>query len=403
MPYNYSWNDPQLQTSEIAFGLCSGQYLLTVTDANNCIAFANGIVGEPEELSLTLSSVPTECGNSNGSAWAVASGGTAPYGSNWIGVGPGDTINGLDQQIYLVEVSDNNGCTANGSVEVGSVVATQEICAVTVTENGKNQVNWSKPIATNVAGYNIYRNIAGVYNQVGYKPYDSLSFFVDETFGIDPSITSYRYKISVVDTCGNEGELSAYHETIHLTSSVGVGGEVNLIWDDYEGFGFGHYIILRDSTSNGDWQVLDSVPFTNFTYTDFNVPSSGANYAIEVSTPSLCEVTRAIGDLNSSRSNRSGATISGPTSIDDEVVQLINLYPNPAHDKLNIVGYISGGTAQHINVYDYQGNLVFSQQISEILSGDFELNLTIDELAAGYYILDIITSSGSSKLTFAKH
>ena len=51
---------------------------------------------------------------------------------------------------------------------------------------------------------------------------------------------------------------------MHLSTNQGIGGEVNLIWDEYEGFPIVYYYILRDSTANGNWEVLDSVSSNNF-------------------------------------------------------------------------------------------------------------------------------------------
>ena len=56
--------------------------------------------------------------------------------------------------------------------------------------------------------------------------------------------------------------------------SKGLNDEVNLIWDDYEGFSFTQYNILRDSTGNGNWEQLANVANTSFTYTDLTPPKS---------------------------------------------------------------------------------------------------------------------------------
>ena len=67
------------------------------------------------------------------------------------------------------------------------------------------------------------------------------------TFGVDNNVNSKRYKISEVDSCGYESDLSLYHENIHLTANVGINGELNLIWD-------------QGSTINNWNQVRSSFP-----------------------------------------------------------------------------------------------------------------------------------------------
>jgi len=189
-------------------------------------------------------------------------------------------------------------------------VVTPPICLISVDSTStQNKVVWEKPVTAAIDSFMVYREFgSGSYGIVGSVPYDSLSQFYDNTIGVNPNITSYRYKISAIDTCGNESQLSDYHETIHLTTNVGLSGEVNLIWDAYEGFSFSYYRILRDSTFSGDWELLDSVTSSNFTYSDNNPPSIGAAYMIEVVAPGTCTSTKAV-NHNSSRSNK--GTISG--------------------------------------------------------------------------------------------
>ena len=189
-------------------------------------------------------------------------------------------------------------------------VVTPPICLISVESTStQNKVVWEKPVTAAIDSFMVYREFgSGSYGIVGSVPYDSLSQFYDNTIGVNPNITSYRYKISAIDTCGNESQLSDYHETMHLTTNVGLSGEVNLIWDAYEGFSFSYYRILRDSTFAGDWELLDSVTSSNFTYSDNNPPSIGAAYMIEVVAPGTCTSTKAV-NHNSSRSNR--GTISG--------------------------------------------------------------------------------------------
>ena len=53
------------------------------------------------------------------------------------------------------------------------------------------------------------------------------------------------YKIAAIDVCTNESDLSPAHKTVHLTMNEGVNGEVNLIWNPYEGFTVSNYLIYR--------------------------------------------------------------------------------------------------------------------------------------------------------------
>ncbi|PLX01136.1 MAG: hypothetical protein C0594_14190, partial [Marinilabiliales bacterium] len=83
----------------------------------------------------------------------------------------------------------------------------------------------------------------------------------------NPSQQSDRYRISVIDTCNNESELSEAHKTMHLTVSTGV-GVYNLIWENYEGFDFGSYLIYR-GTSPNNLTPIGTIQSNLTTYTDY--------------------------------------------------------------------------------------------------------------------------------------
>ncbi len=224
------------------------------------------------------------------------------------------TATGLCTGTYTVTVTDAYGCWGIDSVTLSSSAPAQALCLVTVdSTSSHNLLSWEKPATTGIDSFKVYRLIAGSgYTWIGSVAYDSLSQFVDTTNGINPNTTSYRYKISTLDTCGNESVPSAFHETIHLTSSQGAGSEINLVWDNYVGdVDTFFYRILRDTSGVGNWEVIDSVPETNFTYTDQNpIPNITNVYMIEVVPPYSCTSTKAV-NYSSSRSNKPSSV--GPT------------------------------------------------------------------------------------------
>ncbi|MBK7215430.1 MAG: SprB repeat-containing protein [Bacteroidales bacterium] len=102
-------------------------YVVTVKDANNCLATSNSVsVTQPAAISFGSSQVTNvSClGGSNGTITVSASGGT---GSIVYSISPnigsqspaGKFIN-LTAQAYTITATDANGCTANTSVTVGT-------------------------------------------------------------------------------------------------------------------------------------------------------------------------------------------------------------------------------------------------------------------------------------------
>jgi uncharacterized repeat protein (TIGR01451 family) len=121
-PYAYLWGSAPGVTTSTAVGLCPGSYMVSVTDANGCVA--NLIVTIPNSTVITsmISTTPTACGICNGSANVTASGGTAPYTYDWVpGTPAGDgtpAISALCTGTYTVTVTDASGCVSFASASI---------------------------------------------------------------------------------------------------------------------------------------------------------------------------------------------------------------------------------------------------------------------------------------------
>jgi gliding motility-associated-like protein len=113
-PYTYLWT-PTTAATASATGLLSGNYFVTVTDANNCTDIQNVFIGQPASLTLSIFSMSnvTCYGGNNGTATIASYGGVAPYTFLWntIPAQTTQTATGLSAGNYIVSVTDSNGCT----------------------------------------------------------------------------------------------------------------------------------------------------------------------------------------------------------------------------------------------------------------------------------------------------
>ncbi|MGZ3862130.1 MAG: T9SS type B sorting domain-containing protein [Bacteroidia bacterium] len=116
-PYSYSWSNGAATAT--VNNLVAGTYVVTVSDALNCISFKNITITEPSPLSVALSPTPISCyGKNDGTIELTVSGGNFPYAFNWSnGITVEDLIN-LSNGTYSVNVTDSKGCTANGSASI---------------------------------------------------------------------------------------------------------------------------------------------------------------------------------------------------------------------------------------------------------------------------------------------
>jgi len=284
---------------------------------------------------------------------------------------------------YHLSIEDENGCSATDSIVVNILAIPTDICVVSVDQTStKNVLVWEKPISQAIDSFRVYRDVVGTYQYVVSISYDSLSTFTDTSAGVNPNSTQYRYKISAVDTCGVESPMSAYHQTIHLNIPIFSGNTADLVWQAYDGFPNNYYYrILRDSLSNTDWEVIDSVSSTTLVYTDVDVPStvSSTRYLIEIAFNGTCSVTKAQ-DHNSTRSNQS--TITGvpiPDYINEASIENVVIYPNPTN---GIFYVVTGRVNWSYQLLDISGKLIDSKEI-----GKNTAVVDISNLESGIYII----------------
>jgi len=260
-----------------------------------------------------------------------------------------------------------------------------EICIVTLNSSNKYIIVWEKTYDQGIAHYNIYqREAIENYALLGSVPFDSLSVFVDTLS--QPDEYPHFYKISVTDLCGNESELSPYHTSMYLQTSMGIGGEINLSWTAYEGFDYEEYNILRGSHPDSLY-VITSVPSGFVSWTDINPISGHVYYQIEVTKPESCI---AIGP--DTIEFVSSYTVVSEEYIDPATIQNSNfnselvIYPNPFIEKVTI-SFPNPNREEYLLVLrDLTGKVV--RQINDIT--DNQVVIRRNNLPPGLYIIELI-------------
>ena len=113
--YSYSWNTSPIQTTSTATNLTAGTYILTVTDANNCIDSAIVNITAPPPITFTLLGIDTICSGQRGNIITFNQmGGTEPYSYSW---NPGNLTRSFIDVFpfvttsYTVTLTDANNCT----------------------------------------------------------------------------------------------------------------------------------------------------------------------------------------------------------------------------------------------------------------------------------------------------
>jgi hypothetical protein len=124
--YSYTWSNGE--TTSAIDSLDAGNYTVSISDANNCIAIATGTANEPDMLGLNLVVTDAVCSyDSNGEIVAAVNGGVLPYSYDWSIGDTNASAAGLAVGNYQVTITDANGCMIMDSASVANTSNAIEI------------------------------------------------------------------------------------------------------------------------------------------------------------------------------------------------------------------------------------------------------------------------------------
>jgi len=117
-PYTYLWTSTNTDSNEV--NLSAGTYAVTITDNKGCVDIASVTITEPTLLVATIvDSSQVSCfGGNDGTATAMATGGTAPYTYLWPSTNTDSNEVNLSVGTYVVTITDNKGCIDSASVTI---------------------------------------------------------------------------------------------------------------------------------------------------------------------------------------------------------------------------------------------------------------------------------------------
>lgn len=124
LPYAFAWSTGQ--STEDICSLDGGDYYVTVTDANGCQVISLYVIVEPDSLGVTLSATNVSCfGGTNGTVSAVPSGGTHPFEYLWSDFVVDSFRTNIGAGLYVIMLTDSNGCHLFDSIRVTEPTALQ--------------------------------------------------------------------------------------------------------------------------------------------------------------------------------------------------------------------------------------------------------------------------------------
>lgn len=158
-PYSYEWS-PVGGTNALATGLGADNYIVTVTDSNQCVSIMTVGINDDEGPTAVISATTNiNCyGDSDGTATLTVTSGVGPFTYSWLPAGGADSVaTGLAAGTYTVTVTDSNSCQS------------KPIISPEITESFPIFINLSKTHVSCFGGNNGSASVTAAGGKPGYS------------------------------------------------------------------------------------------------------------------------------------------------------------------------------------------------------------------------------------------
>lgn len=415
-PYSFQWSNGGADS--LLTNLGAGNYDVTVTDNNNCIATGNATITEPDTLKGIITGNNPSCGLNNGSLTLNAQGGTPPYTNSWSNGSNGLTLNNLGAGNYSSTLTDGNGCQTISSYSLSAFNAPTLILNATDINCSGTGGNISSTVSGGTPPYtyswsngqsssNLNNLNAGTYiltvtddagcsvvklatintsgPSVTINKTNVLACYGDNTGSISLLVTGgslpYSYNWGNGQSAANLNGLTAGTYTVTITDGSNCQVVNSIFVSQPDSFAIDSQYQDADAGQNNgsaSVSVSGATPPYSYSWSNGNTSSSvnnlaPGNYTLTVRDANACsEVVRF--------------EIEVTNSIDElENTNNWILYPNPAIDILFIKTSSMPNQNVEINVYSALG----ADMNSNINRIHGEYSIDLDTYSQGVYFVEL--------------
>jgi photosystem II stability/assembly factor-like uncharacterized protein len=354
----------------------------------------------------------------NSQLLSIAATGYKPLSYNWFkdGVSLNDTTSKYaidsfklaDEGIYVCKVSNTCGFAYSSNA---MFALAPEICMVTVKIDslsktkitGHNLIIWNKESRVTYSKFNIYREsaYAGIYDLIGSVPYNSPGEFEDTV--VNPKDQAYLYKITAVDANNNETNINLcpVHKTIHLLTTYGVSGGIQLDWDQYIGFNYGTYYIYR-GINRKQFKIVHQMASSTRSWTDFDTiigPKDTLSYFVSIRKLNGCNpyntqtksgdglLVESVSNMEDNRLRSNDSTVNISIKAIPTVELLV--FPNPFNSIATVEYNLTRNANVNLTLMDIYGNSLKSIINKSQTTGNYQIQISSTELNLkdGIYVL----------------
>ncbi|MDA9866720.1 T9SS type A sorting domain-containing protein, partial [Saprospiraceae bacterium] len=251
--YDYSWSNGS--TTQTISGLSEGEYMLTVTDSENCSQSETyTLLNQIELIISTSSTAESSPGASDGTATVeIISGGITPYEYEWSTGDTTATANNLISGAYNVTVTDANGCSVDGMaiVSSGDCSLSTVVDILPVTCNGDNNGSVLVTVENAIAPVSFLWSDGSIIGNRSNLAADTYSLIVFDNAGCSDTVMNIIISEPL--------ELNAQISTTPTTTNITSDGEIVIT----AGGGTGPYNIKLLDANGEEVAVNETGIFSN--------------------------------------------------------------------------------------------------------------------------------------------
>ncbi|MBL7890267.1 MAG: gliding motility-associated C-terminal domain-containing protein [Bacteroidia bacterium] len=428
-PYNFLWNNNAI--TEDIDSIPYGGYLVTVTDANNCVLLFDTTLTQPTELVAlaTTTSVygdyDVSCyGSTNGTVDLNVTGGLTPYVYTWSTTASTEDLAGLGAGVYSVNVVDLNGCSDSAStvvVQPDSLVANinsvSNFNSFSISCNGASNGSIDAGVNGGMAPYDyLWSNGATTQDLLLLGAGNYTLIVIDSNSCVDSisvTLTEPAPVVVVIDSISN---YNGYGVSCNLSTNGSVYASVSggtssytYLWntgattEDITGLGADSYILnVEDSNgcvASADTTLIEPAAFVD-SYTFINPGCNGlSNGSIDFSL--------AGGVIPYTYSWNTGATSEDLNNIPIGTYTLVYADLNGCSDSISVTliePLVLSNNIAHQDVLCYGGNNAMID--INIIGGTLPYSYLwsngattedVDSLTQGMYYVTITDGQGCSR------
>jgi hypothetical protein len=357
-PFTYLWNTGSANDSLTA--LVAGNYILTVTDANNCTVTNTATINTINSLMVNTSILDDTCHLGVGSIHTIITGGSGSYSYAWSNGGTSNLVSGLVEGIYTVTITDSSAPTVCQVIHTDTLVSTQSIALA---------------IQSFSADTCAYGNAALVMTAVGGTA--PLIFTWDSgqsSLSID-SLSVGTYSLTATDANGCTATRTITIPAVSFLPNVT--GYVPVV---------AAAICTLEVSENGNGLFLPyTYAWSNNTITNPTKGIPNQSYSVTVTNAIGCDTVLQF--------------ICGPTAIPviDSMFD-VTVFPNPNSGSQFSVE-INGGEIQSYAIYDAIGQRLIWEEVQVSSGSSLLLPKSINVAATYVFVFDVFSNGQLYKVS----